>query len=92
MLKNCHATNIANKIVGIYNSSYSDETECDRILENKPFTQETYTPSLKYDFSDISVRDTLNYQNNCRNAFVCLMSNYKVTKLDILIISLVCRW
>ena len=31
--QNCYTNNIANKIVSLYNSSYSDETECDRILE-----------------------------------------------------------
>ena len=42
---------------------------------------------------DISVRDTLNYQNNCRNTFGWLVDlSYKVTKLEILIISHVCRW
>ena len=41
----------------------------------------------------ISVRDTLNYQNNCRNTFGWLVGlSYEVAKLDILIISLVCRW
>ena len=41
----------------------------------------------------ISVRDTLNYQNNCRNTFGWLVGvSYKAAKLDILIISLVCRW
>ena len=40
-----------------------------------------------------TVGDTLNYQNNCRNTFDWLMDvSYKVAKLDILIISLVCRW
>ena len=41
----------------------------------------------------ISVRDTLNYQKNYRNIFGWVLSlTYKAAKLDILIISLVCRW
>ena len=53
-----------------------------------------YFTQLKMRFQpDISVRDTLNYQNNCRNTFGWLVGlSYKAAKLDILIISLVCRW
>ena len=40
---------------------------------------------------DISGRDTLNYQNNCRNTFGWLVGlSYEVAKLDILIILLKC--
>ena len=44
---------------------------------------------------DISVRDTLNYQNNYRNTIGFLVGmTYKAAKLNILIISFVCvcRW
>ena len=42
---------------------------------------------------DISIRNTLNYQNNCRNTFGWLVGlSDEAAKLDILIISLVCRW
>ena len=41
----------------------------------------------------ISVRDTMNYQKNYGNIFGWVLSlTYKAAKLDILIISLVCRW
>ena len=43
--------------------------------------------------ADITVRGTLNYRNNCRNTFGWFVGKcYKAKKLDILIISLVCRW
>ena len=39
--------------------------------------------------TDISVRDTLNYQNNCRNTLGWLVGlSYKAAKLDILIFCL----
>ena len=75
---------------------------CDRILENLPSTHKRQTKLQVFHYArneilikqpDISVRDTLNYQNKCRNTFGWLVGlSYKVAKLDILIISLVCRW
>ena len=42
---------------------------------------------------DKYARDMLNYQNNCRNTLDLIMGlSYKTAKLEILIISLVCRW
>ena len=42
---------------------------------------------------DRSIKDTLNYQNKCRNPFNWLVDlSNKVAKIDILIISPVCRW
>ena len=42
---------------------------------------------------DKSVRDSMNYQNYCRNILDLIMGlSYKAVNLDILIISLVCIW
>ena len=65
----------------------------DQILENLLSTHKRHLKQLEIYLwlNNLieSVRDTLNYQNYCRNTFELIMSlRYKSPKLDILIISL----